>query len=38
MAALAEEHRDDMELELVEETGGQRELRGSRAGSISIAK
>src|SRR5215217_5362450 len=28
---LAEEHRDDMELELVEDAGGQRELRDSGA-------
>jgi hypothetical protein len=30
-AALAEEHRDEMDLELVEDAGGERELRGSRA-------
>jgi len=28
-ASLAEEHRDEMDLELVEEAGGERELRGS---------
>jgi hypothetical protein len=26
---LAEEHRDQMDLELVEDAGGERELRGS---------
>src|SRR5215218_3562374 len=30
-APLAEEHRDDMELDLVEDTGSERELRGSGA-------
>ena len=30
-AALAEEHRDEMDLELVEDAGGERELRGSGA-------
>ena len=30
-APLAEEHRDDMELELVEDAGGERELRDSGA-------
>ena len=30
-AALAEEHRDDMELELVEDAGGECELRDCRA-------
>src|SRR5919107_1556181 len=30
-AALAEEHRDEMDLELVEDAGGERELRGCGA-------
>jgi hypothetical protein len=30
-APLAEEHGDEMDLELVEDAGGERELRGSRA-------
>ena len=30
-APLAEEHRDEMDLDLVEDAGGERELRGSGA-------